>query len=110
MVSLFDSFDNVIGRPFDQMTEAHKKILAAQSGAITRQAQAVTQQTPLIQQHIDTPMSVASTPNQYMSVAGTPRDTITGTPTRGWWNTIGPRLIASATTSEFSGFAFSQGA
>ena len=24
MVALFDSFDNIIGRPFDQMTEAHK--------------------------------------------------------------------------------------
>ncbi len=26
MVALFDSFDNVIGRPFDQMTEAQKNI------------------------------------------------------------------------------------
>ena len=31
MVELFDGFDNAIGRPFDQMTEAQKKILAAQS-------------------------------------------------------------------------------
>ncbi len=50
MVALFDGFDNVVGRPFADMTEAHKKILAAQSGAISKQALAITQQTPLIQQ------------------------------------------------------------
>ena len=70
LVALFDSFDNVIGRPFDDMTEAHKKILVAQGGTIARQAQANTGNTPVIQHRIDTPeaMSVASTPRQPMDI------------------------------------------
>ena len=36
MIELFDGFDNVIGRPFDRMTDAHKKILAAQAGRLNR--------------------------------------------------------------------------
>ena len=55
MIELFDGFDNVIGRPFDQMTDAHKKILAAQASNIGIQAQAIGQGTSLLQQQINAP-------------------------------------------------------
>ena len=50
MVALFDSFDNVIGRPFGDMTDAHKRILAAQAGQISLQARAQANGSRLIEE------------------------------------------------------------
>ena len=57
MIELFDSFDNVIGRPFGDMTDAHKQILAAQAGQLSMHARAATNGTPLIQERISTPQT-----------------------------------------------------
>ena len=53
MIDLFDSFDNVIGRPFADMTDAHKRILAAQAKNLGIHAQAVSDGRSIIASRLD---------------------------------------------------------
>ena len=73
MIALFDGFDNVIGRPFDQMTDAHKKILAAQAGRLSTQAQAIGRGAPLLQQQIDATPQPAAQPQPAQPTPAAPQ-------------------------------------
>ena len=83
MVALFDSFDNVIGRPFGDMTDAHKRILAAQAGQISLQARAQANGSRLIEERIGGPAASAAGPAASASTAtptATPQAFSIGTP------------------------------